>query len=299
MKHYLHTIAKVSVTAYSDGAPVITDPAPTAPAPKTDPAPTPDAAAATAAATAAAEAAQAKVLTDNTAPKGDVFSKTEVEAQIQTALTKHDEKSRAEKAELAKELSNFQEQARLTSADNKDLTDRIESLRKQGLTAQQIAAEDATKAETQYAKDLKDAKESAVTWEQRYKTEKIDKAIIDAAGHHNAFDSEQILAILRPKAKLIERKDAANDPTGDFQVRVDLQDNNEDGVLTEFEFSAGDAVNRMTTMTRHMNLFKGAGSEGLNLHQQSSKKADGEYDLDEIIKTNPKLYEKLRNEGKI
>ena len=133
------------------------------------------------------------------------------------------------------------------------------------------------------------------SWKSRYTESKIIRAIKDASTSNKAFDSDTIVAILRPHTELIESLDDNGKSTGQFAEKVKFLDPEGKDGPTELIVTASEAVKRMTELDKYQYLFEGRGTGGTGQNNGASGKST---DVEKLAK-DPAAYRKARREGRI
>jgi uncharacterized protein (UPF0128 family) len=97
--------------------------------------------------------------------------------------------------------------------------------------------------------------------------------LTDAAVANNAFNPEQVVAILRPKTEVVADIDDDGKETGRYKALVtfDTKDDKEESI-TVIEDPAK-IVKRMQDEERYMNLFKSDKTAGLNMKITAARKS--------------------------
>lgn len=239
---------------------------------------------------AAAAAAAAKAAAD---AKGKTFTQDDVNKMMAEDRRKH--QTQAQKA--LEELEAIKAKASLTDSEKSELETRMEEMRKQLMTKEELAKQALEKTQKQAKADLDNLLKDRDSWKNRYTESSIIGAIIDASAKHEAFDPEQIVAILRPKTRLAEDLDEHGKPTGRLVPKVDFTDKDKDGREVTIEIAVADAVKKMTEVDRYSNLFKETGTGGVG--RTNRAKNTSVADIVEIARTNPQKYREMRKAGKI
>jgi len=194
------------------------------------------------------------------------------------------------------ELEALRAKANLTEEERQQYDDRIEQMKNELLTKEQLTQKEREKAEKAYKKELEKLTGERDNWKGRFTEATITRAITDAAVSNDAFVPGQIVAIVRPATQLAEELDAEGKPTGHLVPIVELKDKDKDGKPVTLKLSPKDAVKRMKEMDEYLNLFKGEGTGGLGgMNRGGSAK---QTDLKNLAK-DPAAYRKARKEGKV
>ena len=96
-------------------------------------------------------------------------------------------------------------------------------------TREEQLVHERTQLEKQHAQVLADEKKNTDAWRKRFEDSAIQNALVDASHRSDAFSTDQILRLLRPSTRVVERADERGKGTGDYEVVVDLPDTDEQG----------------------------------------------------------------------
>lgn len=230
---------------------------------------------------------------DDKGLKDDKTTKTFTQDQVNKMLAEDRRKHASRTQKAIDELNALKERANITANERAELESRIEEMSNQLLTKEELAKKDLAKAE----KKSKEIQESLTVdrdfWKNRYTQETIDRAIIGAAVEHNAFNPEQIVAMLGPHTRLVEESDDEGKPNGQYATIVKFADTDDEGKPITLDLSVKDAVKRMTEIDKFLNLFKTEGQGGLGAHSKAGGKP---LNIAEIAK-DPAKYREWRKKN--
>lgn len=219
---------------------------------------------------AAAAAEAAKVASTPAGEKKLAITQTDLNrmmADNRKTLTKENET-------LVTSLEGLQETVRLSDDERTNLSETIETLRKQTLSQDEIAKRELSKKQTEFQTTAKRLEEERDSWKNRYTGAKIGRSLVDAAVQHKAFDPEQITGILGNKTRLIDAVDDDGKPTGKDEVIVDFDTVDSDGKPVTLTLSPAETVKAMKETPRFANLFVTKGSPGLGLQASEQGGSD-------------------------
>lgn len=242
-----------------------------------------DAAAAdAAAAAAAAEAAKAGEKT---------FTQEQMNKILADERRKHETRTKT----AIEELEAIKAKATLTDDERSDLEKRLESMKNDLLTKEELAKKDKDKLTKKHGEEVEKLTAERNSWQQRFTNQTIERNIIDSSLENDAFVPEQVVAILRPSTRLEEALDDDGKPTGKYLPKVTFEDTDKDGKPVTLNLSVKEAVKRMTELPKYGNLFKGKGVGGVG----GGNTGDGkDADIAALAK-DPKAYREARRAGKI
>jgi len=239
-----------------------------------------------AAAKAAADAAA------KAAASGKTFTQEDLNRVLAEEKRKHQQNTR----KALEELEAIKAKATLTDSERQELEVRLENMKNELLTKEELAKKDQEKITRKYTEETTKLTTERDAWQQRFTDSTIQRSLTDAAVVSKAYNPRQIVAILQPDTRLVEALDAEGKPTGDLIAKVEFSDVDKDGKSVTLDLTVAEAVKRMSEMDEYSNLFKAEGTGGVG----GSNNARGGKPLDvKKIASDPALYRKLRAEGKI
>lgn len=196
------------------------------------------------------------------------FTQTDLNKILAEDKRKHQERYSALEGEHAQLLKN----QNLTNEERDTLQSRLMDLQAEGRTKEQQAEYERKQSEEKYENELKEARKRADTWETKYKTETVHRALLDAASGGDAYNPGHIVALLAPNTEL-------KDVDGHTQPMVDFADIDEKtGEEVRTLRTPVDAVKRMQELPKiHGCLFKSNVVSGVGAGQASVSGA-GEVD---------------------
>lgn len=229
---------------------------------------------------------------DTVSIDGITFSKEQAEI-VNKQLSA--EKNRAQRA--LDEAKALRAKADLTDGERKDIDKRIEDLQNQLMTKEELAKQEKDKIVKNYEKQVKETSEEASKWKTRFIESTITNSILSAATTNNAYNPNQLLAIIRPNASLVEDVDDNGKATGQFKTKVKIHTKSgDDGKPITLELEPNEAVKKMSEMDEYLNLFKSDGATGFGGTNRSN--SGGNLDIATLAKDQAK-YEEARRSGKL
>ena len=228
------------------------------------------------------------------AAKKSKAGKTFTQEQVNDFIAK--EKGKLEKRYTGRieRLEALKDDASLTATQKADLEDQIEEMKSEFKTKAQLAEEEAGRMKKTHDKEIKGVTVDRDIWKSRYTDQTIQNAIINAAVEHEAFDPEQIVALLKGKTKLTDKLDDDGKKTGELVPVTHFTGLDEDEKEIELDINPGEAVKRMVEMAKYDNLFKRSAEGGLGANKKRGKGSGSLGDTKNIAN-----YRKQRKEGKI
>jgi hypothetical protein len=246
---------------------------------------------------AAAEAAAAEAAKEASKEEGKVYrTQEEVNRYVAEDRRKTEAKYKAQlRAELQKQEKTYNDllsNKNLTEQERDNLRSSLDAVETQLLSEKEKAAKDKKKLEESYTGKLTEAEKNAKSWETRYKESSISRELQAAAVENDAFNARQMIDLLRPKTELAAVMDAAGQPTGEFQVMVEIEVEGKPTKMTP-----ADAVKKLRDQPEWSNLFKANVVSGLGKDTGATPGANGKIDVKnmsqadyrKLRKTNPEL----------
>lgn len=207
------------------------------------------------------------------------FTQEDINKFLADDRRKHAQKMQA----LETKIGDLTKNSQMTQQQRDDLETSVEDMKKQFQTKEQVAAQEKLKFEGQYKTKLTEAEERAKTFEGKFVDSTIHRALLDAAAANDAFNVQQVIALLRPKTKLLN-----DGPVVDFD---DISVETGEAIVTQL--TPLEAVKRMRELANvHGNLFKSNVVTGVGASNGSAQ--TGKID---VRKLSPQQYAKLRKEN--
>lgn len=162
----------------------------------------------------------------------------------------------------AKRLEELQKNVKLSDEERQTLANQVEELRNSSMTKEELAKKQFENFQKESTTKIKTLEESANTWQNRFSTSTQRVALTSASVKHEAFNPDQIIAILSPNSRTVEITDDAGKGTGEFttKVKVTIKSGGESKTL---DLDPDEAVKTLKEMPEFANLFKGTQVAGL------------------------------------
>jgi hypothetical protein len=173
--------------------------------------------------------------------------------------------------------------------DIEKLQGKISSLQEDLSTTTKRSSDELQKAEKKHAKELAEAQESATNNFNLYAKFRMDQELTQAAVSQEAINPQQILGQLRSKSTLDEIFDSDGKSTGEYRVKVKIENTDKDGKEETLMLSPVEAVKSLKENTMHANLFKGTGVGGMGSRNEGTGG-------DDRPPSDPAAYRKWRKE---
>lgn len=214
------------------------------------------------------------------------FNTDQVNKIVQERLAKERKRQSEENSKLQKKLEEVLANQSLTEEERADLQQTIEDMRKQNRTKEEEAKHQRRQLQEEYEKRLKEAVEKAGYWENEYRSQTINRSLMDAAVKHDAFMPTQVVTILKEYTKLVQPRDEGGKPIegAGLEPLVDLPDvDAEDGKAIITQRNPEDAVARLKEL--QPNLFKANVVSGVGGNSSTGGVApgqDGQVDVSKL-----------------
>lgn len=186
-----------------------------------------------------------------------------------------DEKRKAQKANerTIKELETLKKNSALTEEEKGRLEDRVETLRNEFLSKEELAKKEAAKERNKTKQELETKEKESNKWKGLYEETVTQTGLLTAASSDpDIFNPQQIVDLLQPRTRLVEELDSeSGNPTGRYTPKVRFAGKDKDGKDIVLELAPTEAVKQMKEMPdKYGNLFKNGATGGLgsnNVHK--------------------------------
>lgn len=187
----------------------------------------------------------------------------------------------------------------LSKEDRNKLEESLENLRAQYRTKEQQAAHERKQLEEEFTVRLEDVQQRAELWQQRYTDSTIERSLQDAAIAHESFSPSQIVTLLKPQTKMVEKADEKGHGRGEFAPMVDFPDKDPDtGEPIMTQRTSEEAVKRMKELPElYGNLFKSGVVSGIGGNSATGGLAPGANGQIDVRKLSPTQYREIREKN--
>jgi hypothetical protein len=189
--------------------------------------------------------------------------KTYTQAELDKMFADHRKGLQDQNKQMADELQKLRESNSLTQAEKDALDGQIANLKNQYQSKEQAAAAEAEKLRKQLASETEKLSAEGKKWHGEFNNLLIENAIVTGASKHNAASSEQMLDLLRFKAKVVEDVDGDGKPTGKFVAKIPvLVLNPKTNTWETIEYPIVEGIAKMRENPANANLFLTDGKPG-------------------------------------
>lgn len=190
-------------------------------------------------------------------------SKTFTQADVDKMMAEHRKSLQAENKNLADELQKLRETANLTQAEKDALDARIQNLQNQHQSKEQAAAAEIEKMKKLLATETEKLSAEGKKWHGEFNNLLIENAIVTGANKFSAANHEQLLDMLKTKAKVVEEVDDQGKPTGKFVAKIPVSVLNPKSNTWELiEYPIVEGIGKMRENPANANLFLTDGKPG-------------------------------------
>lgn len=208
------------------------------------------------------------------------------QADLNKVLAEDKRKHQAQLAKIEKQYQDLLKSTQLTSEQRVQLEESLENVQKQLRTKEEQAKLEKKALENQYQTQLNELQTKYTTLSRTYEDTLISREISDAASGEDAFNPNQVVALLRPLTKLVDGK-----------PMIDFPDKSADtGEALVKQMTPKEAIKRMKELPESWgNLFKSNIVSGIG-GSSSTGGTTGGGKVD-VRKLTPEQYMKLRKEN--
>lgn len=231
-------------------------------------------------------------------PDNGVKFNEEQQAYLNKLLAEERRKTQATAQKTAQEaiteLEALKARSTLNANEKQELENRIQTLQNTLMTKEEVAAREKERLQKEKQQEIATLAAERDSWKDKFTSATIERSILDAAAQYEAYNSRQLVGLLRGATQLVEKLNEDGSPSGTLEPVVQYDDLDKDGRPIVLTLSVGDAVKRMSESDEWANLFKGKGVGGTGQGGNASGRVNVE-----AAKRDPKLYRELRKAGQI
>lgn len=205
-------------------------------------------------------------------PAPPVFT-PEQQKVFNDALAVEKRKGEEKNANLIKQLETLTKGKSLSEEEKAAAQAQIEALRTEYMTKEQLTADQYKKRENELSAQAKATAEERDSWKNVFQSKLAEVEILKAANNPEAeaYDKDQMLEFLQPKAKVLPKVDSEGKPIpGQFVVKIPVTVTDDKGITKVLEMEPLEALKQLQEMPRYQNLFKSKIKGGLGGNNQGS-----------------------------
>jgi len=188
---------------------------------------------------------------------------TFTQEQVNAAVAKERREAESKSAKRISSLEGLRDEGKLDKDQLDAVNQQLEDMRSDYKTKEQLASDEKGKTKKNHDKALKELSDESSLWKGRYTAQTINNAIIAASVVEDAFDTDQVVALLSPSTRLVDEVDEDSKKTGKLIPRTKFKGLDSDGKEVELDLAPAEIVKRMSGMDKYFNLFKGKKVSGL------------------------------------
>lgn len=185
------------------------------------------------------------------------------QAYVNTLLAEERRKAQAKNDALITQLETEKNRAGTTAAEKQALEDRIEALKAEYATKDELKSREVNKRLQELETEKKRLEAEGKTWEQRYHRDRKRIDLMQAATVEKAYNPNIVVNELERNSRLQEVKDEDGKPTGEFETRVKIHTKDKDGKPVTLDLDPVGAVKQLKEMNEYANLFLSPAQGGL------------------------------------
>jgi len=183
--------------------------------------------------------------------------KTFTQKDVDEIVVKRNKKVKAQLEQMERNYQKLLKEQNMSADMRSQLEKDLDDVRAQMMTKEEKLKAEKKKAQEEYEAKLATVVNERDSYKNLFETSTINRAISDAQQRHEGYDSDQFIALLGPKAKIVEEVDNHGQKTGQLVPRIEWKVNQEDGTVEQVLLSPDEAVEKMKSDTdKYGNMFK-------------------------------------------
>jgi hypothetical protein len=219
-----------------------------------------------------------------------------VEERLARDRKNREAKHKEEYQKLEGSYNTLLENKNLSDSERTVAEERLDDVRNQLRTKEERAKHEKDQLQTTFDEQLSKERADREIWENRFRDSSIERSLQDAAVTNDAYNTDQVVRLLKPMTSLKPVVDDNGKETGRFQTVVDFPDHDEKGVEVTFSGNPVDIVKRMRDLTPYANLFNSNVVSGLGAGNATGGLSTGSNGQIDTTKLSPAQYRKIRKE---
>ena len=234
--------------------------------------------------------------------KGDKAAKTftqdDLNRVVEERLLREKKKGEEKYRDLEGRYTALLDNQNLSTEERAKLEENLEDVQKQLRSKDEDAKHHLNKVQEAHAAELAKAKKAAESWEEKFFKTSIDRSLLDAASTNDAYNSSQVVSLLRPMTKLRAVVDeVTGQETGDYETVIDFKDRDDKGLEVITQRSPTETVKRMKELSDYANLFKSNVVSGVGANSATGGIAPGAKGQIDVNSLTAEQYAKIRKEN--
>lgn len=202
--------------------------------------------------------------------------KTFTQAEVNEFVVKRNKALKAQYETLEQNYEGLLKQQNLTNEQRTKLETELEGVRAALRTKEEQAKHEAKLAATKHEQEVASLTAERDQFRNMFQSGIRDRAILEAATKHEAFNPQQFIPFLSPRTKVIDELDGQGNKTGNQVPVVEVTVTGEDGTPTTVQKTVEEAV--LLLKESDPNLFKNGVASGIG-EGSTPGVAQGDLDL--------------------
>lgn len=191
---------------------------------------------------------------------------------VNSLLAEERRKGSSKNQELIKQLETQKNRAGTTEAEKTRLETRIEELKTEYQTKEELANQRSGKKIKDLESKITKAESDAKKWQSMFSSYRISNSLLQAATEQKAYNPSQVVALLAPNTRLVEATDEEGNAIPDsFLEKVKIVGKDKDGKAITLDLTATEAVKQLSEMPEYGNLFISGATGGIGGNNLSKR----------------------------
>lgn len=187
----------------------------------------------------------------------------EQQAFVNSVVAEERRKAQAKNDQLITQLETERNRVGTTSAEKQQLEERIEALKAEFTTKDELKAREVNKKVQELEAKNRQLEVEGSTWKQRYDRDRKRIDLTQAAATEKAYNPRQVVNELFNNSRLVEVVGEDGKPTGEFETRVKIQTVDKEGKPVTLDLDPVGAVRQLKEIAEYANLFISPATGGL------------------------------------
>lgn len=191
---------------------------------------------------------------------------------VNSLLAEERRKGQTKNGELIKQLETQKNRAGTTQAEKERLEIRIEELKAEYATKEELANRTTSKKIKDLTTRVTQAEADSKKWQSMFQGYRINNSLLQAASEAKAYNPSQVVALLAPNTRLVEATDAEGNVIPDqWLEKVKLNGKDKDGKPLVLDLPVTEAVKQLSEMPEYGNLFISGATGGIGGNNLSTR----------------------------
>jgi len=178
-------------------------------------------------------------------------------------MNQEKQKTRQQNDALVQQLEALKQDKTLSEETLNSLNARIEELTNANLTKEELAKKDKEKLQKEYDSKLSTTEKDRDGWKNRFEEKVMDVDILTEAGRAKAYRDQQVLALIKPRARVEAVKGDDGKDTGHYETKVKWPSKDDKGKDIVLDLTVAQVIKSMKESSDYANLFVVEGTGGV------------------------------------